>query len=120
MFLLGTPDGCIWKYPGFPSLVVSYNMTQDFFFSGHVGFTTFCALENYSLHKFKLAALAAFSTFFEILVLVFTRAHYTIDLFTGIVIAHYCWIISGRIAKKLDPYIAARRVLSVDHRYCPI
>mmetsp|Transcript_25016 Transcript_25016/g.43908 ORF Transcript_25016/g.43908 Transcript_25016/m.43908 type:complete len:94 (-) Transcript_25016:883-1164(-) len=85
-------------------------MTQDFFFSGHVGFTTFSALENYSLQKYRLAALATFSTALEFFILVITRAHYTIDLITGIVVAHYCWIMSGRLSKRLDPHLAARRV----------
>jgi len=31
------PSGYIWHYPGFPSLVVPYAATNDFFFSGHVG-----------------------------------------------------------------------------------
>jgi ABC-type enterochelin transport system permease subunit len=84
-------------------------MTQDFFYSGHVGFTTFCALENYSLQKYSLAALAAFSTCFEFMVLLFTRSHYTIDLITGIVMAHYFWVLSGRLSKLMDPYIAPRR-----------
>ena len=28
------PEGFYWEYPGFPSFVVPYGRTSDFFFSG--------------------------------------------------------------------------------------
>jgi hypothetical protein len=39
------PQGMIWHYPGFPSLVVTYYTTFDFFFSGHTASATLSALE---------------------------------------------------------------------------
>ena len=47
LFILEKPDGYIWDYPGFPSLVVAYAATPDFFFSGHIGFAVICALDNF-------------------------------------------------------------------------
>src|SRR5467141_1638847 len=32
---LPPPPGMIWHYPGFPSLLVTYHVANDFFFSGH-------------------------------------------------------------------------------------
>jgi len=32
---LPPPPNLIWRYPGFPSLFVTYNVGNDFFFSGH-------------------------------------------------------------------------------------
>ena len=32
---LPTPPHMIWRYPGFPSLLVTYNVGNDYFFSGH-------------------------------------------------------------------------------------
>jgi hypothetical protein len=37
--------GFIWKYPGFPSLVVPYQPTNDYFFSGHMGGALIATLE---------------------------------------------------------------------------
>lgn len=39
------PSGYIWEYPGFPSLVVPYGATNDFFFSGHVAGQVITILE---------------------------------------------------------------------------
>src|SRR5438477_9792016 len=32
---LPPPDGMIWRHPGFPSLLVTYGVPNDLFFSGH-------------------------------------------------------------------------------------
>ena len=34
---LPIPPGSIWRDPGFPSLLVTYGTSNDFFFSGHTG-----------------------------------------------------------------------------------
>ncbi len=34
---LPAPPNMIWHYPGFPSLFVTYNVANDYFFSGHTG-----------------------------------------------------------------------------------
>lgn len=99
------PEGYGWIYPGFPSLTVSYAITSDFFFSGHVGVTTFLAFENYSNRCYFLATIAAISSTFEFTVMIFTRGHYTIDLLFGLAMAHYVWIISGSLARYVDAYI---------------
>ena len=51
------PQGYFWDYPGFPSLVIPYGRTSDFFFSGHTGFLTICCLEWYHLGYRRLFAL---------------------------------------------------------------
>jgi hypothetical protein len=40
------PDGMIWRYPGFPSLMVTYSTSTDFFFSGHMALATVLATES--------------------------------------------------------------------------
>src|SRR5258707_12589991 len=42
---LPVPRGMIWHYPGFPSLLVTYHVANDFFFSGHTAIAVFGALE---------------------------------------------------------------------------
>eukprot|EP00359_Climacostomum_virens_P006256 CAMPEP_0204916358 /NCGR_PEP_ID=MMETSP1397-20131031/14189_1 /ASSEMBLY_ACC=CAM_ASM_000891 /TAXON_ID=49980 /ORGANISM="Climacostomum Climacostomum virens, Strain Stock W-24" /LENGTH=194 /DNA_ID=CAMNT_0052088823 /DNA_START=200 /DNA_END=781 /DNA_ORIENTATION=+ len=102
IFVMEFPDGYIWDYPGFPSLVVTYKDTSDFFYSGHMGFIVFCIFENYHYRNYYLVSLAVVSFMFEFWVLLLTRVHYSIDLLSGIVMGHYCWMLSGMIAPYID------------------
>ena len=40
-----SPDGMIWRAPGFPSLLVTYGTATDLFFSGHTAIAVYGALE---------------------------------------------------------------------------
>jgi hypothetical protein len=115
IFIMQFPNEYLWSYPGFPSVSVSYNKTSDFFFSGHAGIMTFCALENYSCKRLMVTALAVIGTGYVATVMILTRGHYTIDILTGIVLAHYFWIISGWLSEELDKSYARRR-----HKYLEI
>jgi len=42
---LPAPPNMIWHYPGFPSLLVTYNVGNDFFFSGHTAIAVFGGIE---------------------------------------------------------------------------
>ena len=42
---LPAPVGMLWFDPGFPSLLVTYEVANDFFFSGHTAIATFAGLE---------------------------------------------------------------------------
>src|ERR1700730_252749 len=42
---LPPPPNMIWHYPGFPSLLVTYHVANDFFFSGHTAIAVFGAIE---------------------------------------------------------------------------
>jgi hypothetical protein len=48
---LPSPPNIIWHYPGFPSLLVTYHVANDFFFSGHTAIAVFGALE---ISRFRL------------------------------------------------------------------
>ena len=72
------PDGYEWQYPGFPSYVVPYGNTSDFFFSGHCGFLNICALEWFALGKKRMGILVeSFNAYMAIVMLIF-RVHYTV------------------------------------------
>jgi len=105
LFLMKFPEGLAWDRPPFPSLTVSYALTSDFFYSGHLGVVTFCALENHKAKNYLLAWVSVFSIVFEFFVMVVLRGHYTIDLISGIVFAHYIWIVSGKFSRFLDKKI---------------
>jgi hypothetical protein len=84
---LPPPPGMIWHYPGFPSLLVTYGVANDFFFSGHTAIAVFGATELARLHKNWLTASAILLVLFEIAAVIVLRAHYTMDIFTGLLAA---------------------------------
>ena len=96
------PEGYLWEYPGVPSLIVPYLKTSDFFFSGHVGFTTITILENYTYNHTSFLLLSIFTLITESFVMIVTRGHYCIDIIAGVVFAHYIWLLSGYVAPKID------------------
>jgi hypothetical protein len=42
---LPPPERMIWRYPGFPSLLVTYGTATDLFFSGHTAIAVYGAIE---------------------------------------------------------------------------
>ena len=80
---LPAPANMIWHYPGFPSLFVTYNVGNDYFFSGHTAIAVFGAIEVSRWRRQWLTALAIVVVFFEIAAVLILRAHYTMDVFTG-------------------------------------
>jgi len=85
------PAGFYWESPGIPSLVVPYGRGSDFFFSGHAGFMTICALEWHRLNMPKIRNFVIFSGLYTCLILLTYRIHYSIDIFTGVFFAEWCY-----------------------------
>lgn len=81
---LPPPPGIIWHYPGFPSLLVTYGVANDFFFSGHTAIAVFAGWELAQLKKPWLTAIAGVTVIFEVIVVLVLRAHYTMDVIAGI------------------------------------
>lgn len=84
---LPTPKNMIWRYPGYPSIFVTYKVSNDLFFSGHTALATLAALELISFGNIFLSALALLILVYEIVVVLILRAHWTMDVFTGAVTA---------------------------------
>ncbi len=103
---LPPPPNMIWHYPGFPSLLVTYHVANDFFFSGHTAIAVFGALELSRLRRNWLSAAAVLIVVFEIATVLVLRAHYTMDVFTGIVAALWIASLSERISPPLDRLIS--------------
>jgi hypothetical protein len=99
------PEGYLWEYPGFPSLVVSYLKTNDFFFSGHMGLPVIIICELYKMKKFKFICFTLFTLFLEFFTMIVLRGHYSIDLVIGILMAHYCYILTEKYIHHFDNYI---------------
>lgn len=99
---LPVPPGMIWHYPGFPSLLVTYHVANDFFFSGHTAIAVFGALELSRFHRKWLTSTAILIVLFEVATVVILRAHYTMDVFTGILAALWIAPLSERLSSHLD------------------
>jgi hypothetical protein len=106
---LPAPPNTIWHYPGFPSLFVTYGVANDYFFSGHTGIAVFGAIELARFRRGWLTALAAAVVAFEIATVLVLRAHYTMDVFTGLVAALWVATVCDAVSPRIDAF--ARRLL---------
>ncbi len=103
---LPAPPNTIWHSPGFPSLLVTYTVANDYFFSGHTAIAAFAATE---LARFRcrwLTLAAIVLVVFEIAAVIVLRAHYTMDVFTGIVAALWVAHLSERLSPPIDRYFS--------------
>jgi hypothetical protein len=103
------PDGYLWDYPGFPSLFVSYIKSNDFFYSGHVGLPVLQICEFHKIKKYNWIPVSAFIVILEFFTMIVLRGHYTVDLFAGILIAHYSFMISDKYIYIVDDYMGINK-----------
>ena len=101
---LPAPPGIIWHDPGFPSLLVTYGVANDFFFSGHTAIAVFGAIELARLRREWLTALAVCVLLFEVAAVLVLRAHYTMDVFTGALAAVCVAQVCGAISERFAPF----------------
>lgn len=106
---LPSPPNMIWHYPGFPSALVTYNVGNDFFFSGHTAIAVFGTIELARLRRPWLTALAIAVALFEVAAVLVLRAHYTMDVFTGLLAALCVAQLSDKWSHYLDSRVASFR-----------
>jgi hypothetical protein len=105
---LPLPPNMVWHYPGLPSLLVTYHVANDFFFSGHTAIAVFGAIELSRLRRNWLTVFAVSIVIFEVATVLVLRAHYTMDVFTGIFAALWVAHLSERISPRLDRLISSK------------
>ena len=106
---LPPPPNMIWHDPGFPSLLVTYHVANDFFFSGHTAIAVFGAIELSRLRRNWLTVFAVLIVIFEVATVLVLRAHYTMDVFTGIVAALWIASLSERLSPRIDQLISGSK-----------
>ncbi len=84
---LPPPPAMIWRHPGFPSLLVTYHVANDFFFSGHTAIAVLGAIEIAKTAPPWMAVVGALTVGFEAATVLVLRSHYTMDVLTAIVAA---------------------------------
>lgn len=102
---LPAPSGVVWRYPGVPAILVTYGTSNDFFFSGHTSIAVYGAATLAGHWGHWGLALGLAIAIFEAVTVLVLRAHYTMDVFTGIVCALWVYSLSGTIAPWLDGLI---------------
>ena len=102
---LEPPAGMLWHDPGFPSLLVTYGVTTDFFFSGHTGLAVLGAVELARMGGRRWMILGGAIILFEVMTVLVLQAHYTMDVFTGAVAARYATLLASRIAPSCDDFL---------------
>jgi hypothetical protein len=80
-------------------------MNNGFYFCPYLGFLVVLFCEFKDNRQYKLATLTVFAMLYLILMLLFTRAHYSIDIFGGLVFGHYFWIMGERVSVLIDFYL---------------
>jgi len=104
---LPPPEGMIWRHPGFPSLVVTYGVGNDLFFSGHTAIAVLGAVELSLTGHVWLGLLGAGVALLEVSTVLVLRAHYTLDVFTGAVVALLISATAGKLAPACDAVLSA-------------
>jgi hypothetical protein len=104
---LPIPEGMIWYHPGVPSLLVTYGVSNDFFFSGHTGLAMLGAWELMRGGKAPFVALGVAFVLFEMTAVIALRAHYTMDVYTAVVVALLVSQMAERVGPKVDRAVVA-------------
>lgn len=81
------PTPYLFKDPGFPSLFIPYDATNDLYFSGHVGMTTMFTMLSFNLGFTKLAYIGSFVVFYTFFMMLVLGGHYTNDMIIGFIVA---------------------------------
>ena len=103
---LPSPAGMIWRYPGFPSLLVTYGTATDLFFSGHTAIAVYGSLELAHWGGPAFALLGAVLALILASTVLVLRAHYTMDVFAGAVTALWVSAVAAALAPTLDSWLA--------------
>ena len=103
---LPTPAGMVWRYPGVPAVLVTYGTANDLFFSGHTAIAVYGAATLAGHWGPWGLALGLAIALFEAATVLVLRAHYTLDVFTGIICALWVYSLSAGIALWADTAIA--------------
>ena len=102
---LPPPRGFIWRDPGFPTLLVTYDVGNDLFFSGHTALAVLGAIHAAHAGPLWLAITAGIIALAEALVVLILRAHYTLDVVAGAFAAFVAYDIALALSPALDAWL---------------
>ena len=100
IFQESIPLGNLWSYPGFPSIFGSYLQTNDSFYATSCGFLTIALLEFWTYKKKKLFFITIPILILDIFTRIILRENYSIDIVSGIILAHFIYSLSVDFSNK--------------------
>jgi hypothetical protein len=82
---LPSPENVVWFDPGFPTLLMVYDATDDFFFSGHTLTSLIAGMEIYNetINPY-IMSYAIFFIIYEISFVIISKSHYFMDVYAAI------------------------------------
>ncbi|MEK8023765.1 MAG: phosphatase PAP2-related protein [Candidatus Hydrogenedentota bacterium] len=101
---LPPPDRMIWYDPGVPSLLVTYGVSNDLFFSGHTSIAVLGALELARAGK-SWGMIGILVALFEAATVLILRAHYTMDVITALFAALFASAVADRLSARIDRHL---------------
>jgi len=104
---LPAPPGIIWRHPGFPSLLVTYGVSNDFFFSGHTAISVLGALQLAHTAPPWLAIAGGCVAAAEAATVLVLRAHYTMDVFAAGFAAWAADVAARHLAPAVDGWLTS-------------
>jgi hypothetical protein len=99
---LPPPAGMIWRSPGFPTLLVTYGVANDLFFSGHTALAVYGAIELARWGGPAWVVVGVVLVAFETAAVILLRAHYTMDVYAGAVTAVAAVTVADWLAPPCD------------------
>ncbi len=102
---LPPPPGIIWRDPGFPALLVTYEVGNDLFFSGHTALVVLGAIEAAHFGPTWLVIVALIVALGEMIIVLVLRAHYTLDVVAGAFAAFVAADVAGRLSPSVDAWL---------------
>jgi hypothetical protein len=108
---LPPPPDMIWRKPGFPALLVTYETSNDLFFSGHTAIAVYGAATLAGAMGPWGVAMGMLIVAFEAGTVLALRAHYTMDVFAGAAAALYLHRVAVEWAPTIDGWISRLIVL---------
>jgi len=103
---LPVPPFAIWYYPGFPSLLQTYEVINDLYFSGHTGVSMIAMIELCRFRKSWLSLVAVACFLFEAIGVIILQMHYTMDVYTAIVTVYCVYVLSCKWAPHVNRFLA--------------
>jgi hypothetical protein len=81
---LPIPANMIWFDPGFPSILVTYGIDNDFFFSGHTFVALTAGFEIFTCKNYLIKSYGIFFVLYEIFLIVSINGHYFMDIYAAV------------------------------------
>ncbi len=105
MCALPPPKGMIWRSPGVPTILVTYGVSNDLFFSGHTAMAVYGAIELARWGGPAWVAVGVAIAIYEMFAVIVLRAHYTMDVYAGAVTAIVAVYAADAIAPICDAWL---------------